>query len=149
MAKSYHPGVGTRLINTAFTTLARRGWGKGYLHVLTVDGRTTRIPRSTPVDVIGDGSERWLVAPYGETDWVRNTRAARRVTLSRGGRSQTLYATEIAQRDRVPVLRRYLREVPVTRAYFDTTADSTDEQWAAEAARHPVFRLTTIAPTGD
>ena len=93
-------------------------------------------------------AERWLVAPYGVTDWVRNARVAGRVTLSRGGHSQTFHVTETALGERVPVLRRYPREVPVTRAYFDTTADSTHEQWTAEAARHPVFRLTT-APAGD
>jgi hypothetical protein len=85
--------------------------------------------------------ERWLVAAYGITNWVRNTRAAEQVTLSRGGRSQTLHVTELTPEASVPVLRQYLREVPVTRRYFDVTAESPDDAITADAHRHPVFRL--------
>ena len=84
---------------------------------------------------------RWLVAPYGVTNWVRNARAAGHVTLSRGRRSETLRVAELGADDSVPILRQYLREVPVTRPYFDVTPDSSDQQIAAEAPRHPVFLL--------
>jgi hypothetical protein len=45
----------------------------------------------------------------------------------------------------VPVLRQYLWEVPVTRPYFDLTDESSDGQFAIEAARHPVFRIVANA----
>ncbi|WP_432994328.1 hypothetical protein [Dactylosporangium sp. CA-233914] len=56
--------------------------------------------------------------------------------------------TEIPAGERVPVLRQYLRQVPVTRRCFDVTAESSDDAWAAEAARHPVFRLESPARRG-
>jgi hypothetical protein len=90
--------------------------------------------------------ERWLVAAYGVTNWVRNARAAGQVELSRGGRTQILRVTELSPSDSVPVLRQYLREVPVTRPYFDVTAESPDQDIAADAVRHPVFRLDAPLP---
>lgn len=67
------------------------------------------------------------------------------VGLSRGGRSGKWRVIELGPEESVPVLRQYLREVPVTRAYFDVTPDSADEEFAAEAPRHPVFRLVPFA----
>jgi deazaflavin-dependent oxidoreductase (nitroreductase family) len=146
MSAKYRTNAGTRLVNAAFSALVRLGLGKDYRYILTVAGRKSGKPRSTPVDVMRNGQQRWLVAPYGTTNWVRNTRAAGQVILSRGGRRQTWRVTEVPAAERVPVLRLYLREVPVTRRYFDVTANSSDQDWAAEADRHPVFRLS---PTDD
>ncbi|MET7516886.1 nitroreductase family deazaflavin-dependent oxidoreductase [Streptomyces sp. NPDC005480] len=145
MAKSYRVGLGTRAVNRVFATMTRLGVGNGYRHILTVKGRKSGRPYSTPVDVMSAGGERWLVAAYGVSNWVRNARAAGEVGLSRGGRSQNLRVVELGPEESVPVLRQYLREVPVTRAYFDVTPDSTDEEFAAESARHPVFHLVSFA----
>ncbi|MET9550187.1 nitroreductase family deazaflavin-dependent oxidoreductase [Streptomyces sp. NPDC006627] len=144
MAKTYRMNAGTRVINRVFHTMTRLGVGKGYRYNLTVRGRKTGRSYSTPVDVMSDGDERWLVAAYGVSEWVRNARAAGQVGLGRGGRSRTHKVVELGPEESVPVLRRYLREVPVTRAYFDVTGESSDEEFAAEAARHPVFRLEPL-----
>lgn len=141
MAKVYRVGAGTRAVNRVFAVMTRFGIGKGYRHVLTVRGRTSGRQRSTPVDVMESDGRRWLVAAYGVTNWVHNTRAAGQVSISRGGRSEELRAVELGPEESVPVLRQYLREVPVTRAYFDVTQASTDDEFAAEASHHPVFRL--------
>ncbi|WP_369214727.1 nitroreductase/quinone reductase family protein [Streptomyces flavofungini] len=141
MAKTYRVNFGTRAVNRVFHTMTRLGFGKGYRYNLSVRGRRTGRLYSTPVDVMSSGEERWLVAAYGVSDWARNARAAGEVGLSRGGRSRTLRVTELGPQESVPVLRQYWREVPVTRAYFDVTGDSSDAEFAAEAARHPVFRL--------
>lgn len=141
MAKSYRVGAGTRAVNRVFTVMTRFGIGKGYRYILTVQGRKSGEPRSTPVDVMESDGRRWLVAAYGVTNWVHNTRAAGQVAISRGGRSENLRTVELGPAESVPVLRQYLREVPVTRAYFDVTEDSTDEEFAAESVLHPVFRL--------
>ncbi len=95
MAKIYRRHLGTRLINWWFRTLTRLGLGASYRHILTVRGRKTGRPHSTPVDVIGAGGERWLVAGYGPASWVLNARAAGEVTLSRGGRSKTYKVEEV------------------------------------------------------
>ncbi|GAB3989142.1 nitroreductase family deazaflavin-dependent oxidoreductase [Actinoallomurus acanthiterrae] len=141
MAKTYRVGAGTKFINLVFGVMTRRGLGKDYRHILTVRGRKTGEPRSTPVDVMRNGDERWLVAAYGVTNWVHNARVAGEVQIARGRYQETLRVVELAPEDSVPVLRQYLREVPVTRAYFDVTLDSTDEEFLAEVPRHPVFRL--------
>jgi deazaflavin-dependent oxidoreductase (nitroreductase family) len=141
MAKTYRVSAGTRLVDHAFTLLTRLGLGKRYRYVLTVPGRRTGTLYSTPVDVMHHDDRRWLVAAYGVSNWVHNARAAGQVTLSRGGRSQTLRITEQGADDSIPVLRQYLHEVPITRPYFDVTPDSPDRQFAAEAHRHPVFEL--------
>jgi len=134
------------MINSVFQAMIRLGLGKEYRHILTVRGRRTGNPYSTPVDVMQRDGQRWLVAAYGVTNWVRNARAAGQVTLSRGRRSETLRVAELGPEDSIPVLRQYLREVPVTQPYFDETPDSPDQQIAAEAPRHPVF---VLLPRGD
>ncbi|WP_454858331.1 nitroreductase/quinone reductase family protein [Promicromonospora soli] len=141
MAKTYRVSPGTRLTNRVFETMVNLGLGKESRHVLTVPGRRTGKPHSTPVDVMQRDGRRWLVAAYGTTNWVRNARAAGHVTLSRGRRTETLRIAEQGADDSIPVLRQYLREVPITRPYFDATPGSTDEQIAAEVPRHPVFAL--------
>lgn len=141
MAKSYRRHVGTRLINSLFRALTRLGRGAPYRHILTVRGRKTGELHSTPVDVIELGGNRWLVAGYGHANWVLNARAAGEVALSRGGRAATYKVEEAGAEDAIPVLRKYIAEIRVTRPYFDATPDSSDEAVVAELSRHAVFRL--------
>ena len=72
MAKTYRLSPGTRLINSLFRALTRLGLGASYRHILTVPGRKTGRLYSTPVDIIELDDQRWLVAAYGPTNWVRN-----------------------------------------------------------------------------
>lgn len=142
VAKTYRLTPGTRLINVLFRTLTRLGMGASCRHILTVPGRKTGRLYSTPVDVIELDGQRWLVAGYGPASWVTNARAAGEVTLSRGRRSDRFKVEEVvAPEAAVPVLRRYINEIRVTRAYFDANPASTDEEIAAELPKHPVFRL--------
>lgn len=145
MAKTYRIGIGTRIINWTFRRLTGLGIGASYRHILTVPGRKTGRPHSTPVDVMEHAGSRWLVAGYGPANWVANARAAREVTLSRGGRSEKFAVADADPADAVAVLRRYMRQVRVTRGYFDARPDSPDEAIAAELPRHPVLRLSRPA----
>jgi len=111
-------------------------------HLLTVPGRRTGRAWSTPVSLVELGGERWLVAPYGERNWVRNARAAGWVELRRGRRLERAGVAEVEPDVAVPVLRRYYATTPFTRRFFDASASSSREAWLAEAARRPVFRLT-------
>lgn len=63
MVRIYRTGTGTRLVNLVFQVMARLGLGNGDRHVLSVVGRETGKPHSTPVDVMEQGGRRWLVAP--------------------------------------------------------------------------------------
>jgi deazaflavin-dependent oxidoreductase (nitroreductase family) len=141
MAKTYKVSLGNRLINWVFRILTRFGLGASYRFILTVRGRKTGRLYSIPVDVMEYGGDQWLVAGYGVTNWVRNARAAGEVTLARGGRSQRFSVEEAEIQETVPVLRKYITEVPVTRPYFDARPDAPDQAIAAELARHPVLRL--------
>jgi deazaflavin-dependent oxidoreductase (nitroreductase family) len=134
-----------RLLNRLMAAAVRRGRGPTKTWLLTVSGRCSARPHTTPVNLVEAGGERWLVAPYGPVGWVRNLRATGRATLQRGGRTETVGAVEVAPEEAAPILRRYLADVAITRPYFDVTVDSPLEDFAAEAGRHPVFRLVPHA----
>ena len=87
------------------------------------------------------GGQRWLVAGYGPANWVRNARAAGEVTLSRGGHQARYAIAEPTPDEAVPVLRKYLTDIRVTRPYFDATPSSPDSELEAELLRHPLLRL--------
>lgn len=130
-----------RLGNLLITPLARLGLAGRRTHILTVRGRRSGRRYSTPVQlVLGDG-ERWLVAPYGEREWVKNARAAGEVELTRALRTTRHRVEELGPAEAARVLREYLRSTPIVKAYFDASAEDPDEAFAAEASRHPVFRL--------
>jgi hypothetical protein len=95
--------------------------------------------------VEADG-ERWLVSPYGQVGWVHNVRARPEVSLRRGRTTQLLHAEEADAQAAGPVLRRYVRQARVTAPFFDARAEDPAQKFAAEAHRHPVFRLTNDAP---
>jgi hypothetical protein len=141
MKQQYHRSLGRRLINALVATSIRRGIGPSYNYLLTVAGRTTKVPHTTPVSLVVDGMTRYLVCPYGEVAWVRNARAAGSVKLTRGGKTEQLAVHELGPVDAGPILRRYLKLAPITQPYFDVRPDATDDAFAAEAAAHPVFRL--------
>ncbi len=119
----------------------RLGLAPSTMYVLSVRGRKTGLMRSNPVDHVTEGDKRWLVAPYGVVQWVRNARVAGEVVLSRGGRSQTLRVSEVGPAEAAPVLRQCITRGRFSRPYFDVAPDSPLEAFIAEAARHPVFRV--------
>jgi deazaflavin-dependent oxidoreductase (nitroreductase family) len=124
------------------TFMLSRGIGPPGLYLLTIPGRKTGVPRTVPVAPLEGPEGRWLVAPFGPDGWARNARAAGRVTLSRGRNAVVYTATELGPAEAAPILRRYLAEHPRTvGAYFDADKNGTLEDFAAEAPRHPVFRL--------
>jgi deazaflavin-dependent oxidoreductase (nitroreductase family) len=121
--------------------LLRLGLAPRTTVLLTVPGRRSGRPRSTPVTLVEEDGQRWLVAPYGPVGWVHNARIAGRVQLSRGRRSETVRVKELAPEAAAPILKAYLERVPITRPYFDVTPDAPLAAFAAEAPQHPVFRV--------
>jgi len=143
MAKTYRLSAFRRLGNLVTTGMIKAGLGPAGLHLLTVRGRTTGLPRTTPVNLIVCDGRRWLVAPYGNVGWVRNARAAGRVELRRGRTVQHAAVREAAPAEAAPVLRSYLRRLrPVVGPYFDVRPDDPDAAFVAEAPRHPVFLIS-------
>jgi deazaflavin-dependent oxidoreductase (nitroreductase family) len=142
----FRPSLPLRVANRMLRRVVGRGKGPGFMRLLTVIGRRSGLPRTTPVVPVRSDGEVWVVSPYGDVDWVRNVRAAGRLELGRGDDQISYTARELDARLAVPVLRAYL-SMPserFVRGRFDVTADSSDEAIAAEAPRHPVFALTTV-----
>jgi deazaflavin-dependent oxidoreductase (nitroreductase family) len=124
------------------TFMLTKGVGPPGISLLTVPGRKTGIPRTTPVAPLEDDDGRWLVAGFGPDGWARNARAAGRVTLRRGRTTESFVVTELRAVEAAPILKRYLADHPRTvGAYFDVDKHAPLEDFAAETARHPVFRL--------
>ncbi|MDI3341562.1 MAG: nitroreductase family deazaflavin-dependent oxidoreductase [Sphaerobacter sp.] len=141
MAPTYRLTPARRLANWLVRLLLALGVPLNSTYLLTVRGRRTGRPHSTPVRLVEADGQRWLVAPYGPVAWVRNARAAGQVTLSRGRRSETVAIEELGPAESAPVLQRYLAEVPIVRSFFDVTPESPLAAFVAEAPRHPVFRI--------
>jgi deazaflavin-dependent oxidoreductase (nitroreductase family) len=141
MAWTYRRSPWRRAANALIRALLRVGLAPPRTYLLSVQGRVSGRVYSTPVTLVEGAGERWLVAPYGEVAWVRNARAAGEVRLSRGRRVEVLRIAEASPDVAAPVLRRYAKEVPITRPFFDASPDADLAAFAAEAPRHPVFRI--------
>jgi deazaflavin-dependent oxidoreductase (nitroreductase family) len=139
--RPYRKSLWRRALNAVVRPLARLGLTGPRTHLLTVEGRRSGRPWSTPVSIVEERGERWLVAPYGDRNWVKNARAAGSVELRRGRRRERLAVEELTPEEAVPVLRRYYELGRVTRPFFEVGLDSDHQAWLAEAPRHPVFRL--------
>ncbi len=124
-----------------FTRIGVSIWGS---RVLEHRGRTTGKLHHTPVNLLTIEGTQYLVAPRGETQWVRNVRNADgHLVLILGRRRQLCTATQIPAADAVPVLRAYLRrwKFEVGMFFDGLTPDSTDAEWADAAPKHPVFAI--------
>jgi deazaflavin-dependent oxidoreductase (nitroreductase family) len=142
----YRKSCWRRALNSVVRPLARLGLTGPRTHLLTVPGRKSGKPWSTPVSIVRMGDTRWLVAPYGDRNWVKNARASGLVELRRGRRAERLEVRELSPEAAVPVLREYLRRNRLTRPFFEVTLASPYEEWLDEAPRHPVFELV---PAGN
>ncbi len=114
--------------------------------VLEHRGRTSGKLHRTPVNLLTYEGRQYLVAPRGDTQWVRNVRSADgHLVLILGRHREHCTATEVPVENSVPILRSYLKRWAFeTGMFFDgITPDASDADWAAEAPRHPVFALAS------
>jgi deazaflavin-dependent oxidoreductase (nitroreductase family) len=141
MAKSYRLTPLRRFANILMRLLLRLGLAPRTTMLLTVPSRRSGTPRSTPVTLVEEDGQRWLVAPYGPVEWVRNARAAGQVELSRGRRSEMVRVQELAPEAAAPILKAYVERVPITRPFFDAAPDAPLAAFVAVAPEHPVFQV--------
>ncbi len=138
------PGWFTRnVFNRIVSGLTRAGvsvWGS---RVLEVPGRTTGEPRRTPVNLLELDGARYLVAPRGHTQWVRNMRVSGGGTLLLGRRREPFRASELDDDAKPAVLRAYLKRWKAeVGMFFDGVGpDSPEADLRRIAPDHPVFRL--------
>ena len=142
------PGFFTQKVFNPFVAfLTRRGISVLGSRVLEVRGRTSGEPRRVPVNLLELDGRHYLVSPRGEGQWVRNARAAGgRVATLLGKRREEWQATELEGADKIPVMRAYLKRWKAgVGVFFDGVGpDSTDDELAAIAPKHPVFALTAV-----
>jgi deazaflavin-dependent oxidoreductase (nitroreductase family) len=131
------------VFNRLVAVLTRAGvsfWGS---RILEVRGRKTGEPRRTPVNLLTFDDQRYLVAPRGHTQWVRNLRAAGEGDLLLGRRREHFSATEIDDGDKESILRAYLRRWnwEVGQFFGGVGSDSSTAELQRIAPNHPVFRI--------
>jgi deazaflavin-dependent oxidoreductase (nitroreductase family) len=145
----------------AFGPLIRRAIRRGIAGpnvLLTVRGRRSGRPRTTPVAMLELGDAQYLQASFGEVNWVRNLRASGEARVARGHWSETCRATELPPETAGRLMRTALASFhrsrlvgailgptirpPVAVLYrYRLRIDDTPEEYVAEARCHPLFEL--------
>jgi deazaflavin-dependent oxidoreductase (nitroreductase family) len=130
-------------MNHVVMALQRLGFVIGSMYVLSVPGRQSGIPRSTPVSLLTVDGVRYIVAGLDDADWVHNARAVGRGILHRGRVDEHVTLTELPVAERAPILHEFPRLVPSGVRFFTrlygVTADP--EAFAKLAPHCPVFRV--------
>ena len=133
-----------KFFNRALGALIDLGIGPAHIHLLEVRGRKTGKLYATPVDPVEIKDKRYVVAPRGRTQWVRNAEAAAEIVLRRGSNRQKFRVRVMADEEKQPILKAYLenykREV---QRYFSIPAGSAPEAFAPVAPKYPVLELLT------
>jgi deazaflavin-dependent oxidoreductase (nitroreductase family) len=136
------PSALERLLNRAFGFVVGMGWGFSYNYLLQVRGRKSGNLYSTPVNLLEIGGKKFLVAPRGRTQWVRNAEAAGEIGLKKGSARQQFRLRPLAGEEKWQILKAYLdtfqREV---QRYFPVPAGSPVEAFAPLAEAYPAFEL--------
>lgn len=131
-----------RVFNKVFGVFVGLGLGPREYYLLQVRGRKTGRVFSTPVSLVELQGARFLVAPRGRAQWVRNAEAAGQVNLKKGSSRRRFRLRPVPDADKGPVLRAYLdRYRLVVQRYFAVPAGSPAEAFVQIAGRYPVFEL--------
>ena len=139
-----------KVFNRVMKGLTRAGvsvWGS---RILEVKGRSSGEWRSVPVNLLTLDGVEYLVAPRGETQWVRNLRVAGEGRLRLGKKTTTFTAEEIADDAKAVILRPYLKrwKWEVGQFFDGVGPDATEEELIRISSNHPVFRIR-VADMGD
>jgi len=131
-------------VNPINRFLLRRGIGPPPQHLLVTTGRKTGKARTTPVAVLAFEAERYLVAGYDGSDWVKNARATGRGRLQRGRRVEDVALLEVPPDQRAAILHHFAQSVRGGQSFLTVAPDAPLSAFADAAPRHPIFRLAAI-----
>jgi len=134
--------------NRIVVTAHRIGLPFGPIHLLTVAGRSTGIPRTTPVAPIQLDGDRYLVQAYPNAEWVENARAAGRGVLARGRKSRIVNLIEVPEPQRQPMLRAFPVQNPRGAQAFvrnGLVESGSPDSFADAAGRCAVFRIEPVS----
>jgi deazaflavin-dependent oxidoreductase (nitroreductase family) len=138
------PGWFTQHVFNPFVALlTRAGISVAGSRVLEVRGRKSGEPRRVPVNLLTLDGRRYLVAPRGNTQWVRNLRAAGEGRLLVGRRTEAFTCTEVPDDERPPILRAYLKrwKWEVGQFFAGVGPDAPDTELRRIAPDHPIFLI--------
>ncbi|MEO5952092.1 MAG: nitroreductase/quinone reductase family protein [Chloroflexia bacterium] len=140
------------MANKMVTTMLRAGVklsgpGKCPMYLLTVPGRKSGLLRTTPIAVFELDGKRYLGAPYGIVDWVRNLRAAGEATFTRGRRTERIRPIELPENEASVVLKKFIGTGNPIIRLFGVTKDSTPEDIERISVSLPVFLLQSATAT--
>jgi deazaflavin-dependent oxidoreductase (nitroreductase family) len=139
------PTAGERVFNRVFGFLVGIGLGFSYNYLLQVRGRKSGRLYSTPIDLLELGGKRFLVAPRGRTQWVRNAEAAEEVTLKKGRVRQRFRLRPIPAADKPEILKAYLDNFSgAVQRYFPVPAGSPAHAFADLTQSYPAFELIAV-----
>ena len=141
MAKKYQVNARVKMINRMMVQMLRWNIAPKQTYLLSVRGRKTGKLYSLPVSLVEKEGKRYLVSPYGESNWVKNARAAGEVSLQRSGKKEKLKIIEIGPKESAAVLKEYIKMERIVRPYFDVKPDDSLKAFEAETQLHPVFLL--------
>jgi deazaflavin-dependent oxidoreductase (nitroreductase family) len=134
----------THVFNRFVAALTKLGISVAGSRVLEVRGRKSGEWRRTPVNLLTFEGDRYLVAPRGHTQWVRNLRASGKGRLVLGRRTEDFAATELSDDEKPNLLRSYLEKWKwEVGAFFGGVGpDAPDAELRRIAPDHPVFRIS-------
>jgi deazaflavin-dependent oxidoreductase (nitroreductase family) len=137
----------THVFNRIVAALTSAGLSLRGSRVLQVRGRSSGEIRETPVNLLSFNGERYLVAPRGITQWVRNIRVSGEGALRLGRHTERFRAVEIGDDDKAPILRAYLKLWKAETGIFfgGVGPDAPDDELRRIAPDHPVFRVEPTA----
>lgn len=133
--------------NKIMIAMQKLGIPTGPPMILTVPGRKTGQPRSTPMTPFKLDGQLYTVAGFPGADWARNARAAGSGTLSHGRKKQRVNIVELTPNDARPVLRAFPTEVPIGVGFLKRSGlvrQGTPDEVEALAGRIAVFRLDPL-----
>ena len=139
----YHKPSGlVKLMNAFIGRLASMGLVPGGTAQLQVKGRRSGQTRSTAVTLVEYDGNRYLVAPRGNTEWVRNVQAAGGQAALKHGKSEQVRLEEVPVEQRAVIIKPYLKKTAMaTKREFGIEPDAPIEEFEKIATRHPVFRI--------
>ena len=139
----------TQMINRFVSWLASLGLTSSDTVTLEVKGRRSGVVRSNPVTWVEHEGERYLVSPRGESEWVRNVRAAGGDAVIRRRGRQPVQREEVPAEERAPIIKAYLEKTArATRQHFGIDPKAELGEFEAIAGRHPVFRIAAAKEGG-
>ncbi len=144
MRQPFHMTGGLHMVSIIITTLLRLGLPVGPSALLSVAGRTSGKIYTIPIALVETSGTSFLVAAFGEVNWVRNLRAAGQAYLTRRRRTEAIGVVELEAKEAAPILKQFLREsqrVSFIKPYFRVTPHSSLADFEQEALHHPVFRI--------